>query len=420
VRTATIKGVLGMGSLSRKARALGGLALLTLGSVLAAVWVEGPSDPDRLASGARLALSDRQWSRADALLTRLARLRPPTSDDRVLRAELELGRGRPDQAISLLTAIPETDPLAARARLLAGQIEKSRDRARRMEALFRDALRLDPKLALARRQLIFLYSMQARRAEVQAQYRALAELEPLNYEDVFLWTNSFENLWINHAIQPHLERYLAADPDDRISRLALAEVFVRYHQLEESEALLRGLPDSDPDVRVVRARIALGRLRLDEARSILAEGPAEHLGLALLRGHFAVRSHDPATAAQQFRIALRQDPTNLEALEEFSTVLRQLGDQQAAASVQRQVQHWRHLRTLLQKATTFHLRTDKTLLTQLGETCEDLGQRPEARAWYQLALAQDPLDPAVQKSLYRLRDRAPAESPVGPGRERDR
>jgi Flp pilus assembly protein TadD len=369
-----------------------------------AARVRAHSDPAELAAQTRLALRDRQWSRAEDLLARLARRRPPTADDVVLRAELELGIGRPDQAVALLTGIPESDSHAARARLVAGQIEKSRDRARGMEALFREALRLDPRLTAARRELIFLYGMQARRADLNAQYRALAELEPLGYDDVFLWMNSFENRWINDLIQSHLERYLTADLGDRLSRLALAGVLVRYNDLEGAEALLRPLPAADPDVRVLRARIALSRMRMDEVRSILDQGPTEQVDLALLRGQFAVRSKDPATAAREFHIALRLDPTCREAIEGLSAVLKQLGDREGADSAQRQAELWRRLTSLLQKAHVQHIR-DKALFTELGETCEALGQFPEARAWYRLALDQDPLDPAIQKSLYRVRDR---------------
>jgi tetratricopeptide (TPR) repeat protein len=392
-----------MGYPGRKAWILAGAILLGLGGLMAAVRVRGHSDPDELAAGVRLALNNRQWSRAEDLLARLARRRPPTVDDVVLRAELEQGRGHADRAVSLLCGIPESDPYAARARLVAGKIEKSRDRARHMEALFLEALRLDPKLTLPRKELIFLYAMQARRVDLNAQYRAMAELEPLDYDDVFFWMNSFENLWINNLIRSHLERYLAADPEDRVSRLALAGVLVRYNDLEGAEALLQPLPDSDADARVLRARIALSRMRLDEVRSILDRGPTEHIGLALLRGQFAVRLKDPATAAWHYHIALRLDPSNREALEGLSVVLKQTGDLKGAASAQRRAEQWRHLTSLLQKAHVFNIRNDKALLIELGEACEVLGQLPEARAWYRLALAQDPLDPAVQKSLYRAR-----------------
>jgi hypothetical protein len=67
---------------------------------------------------------------------------------------------------------------------------------------------------------------------------------------------------------------------------------------------------------------------------------------------------------------------------------------------------------LLQKSKTFEIREDKVLLAQIGAACEDLGQLPEARAWYRLALIQDPLDTAIQKSLYRVRVDSRPSSPV--------
>jgi tetratricopeptide (TPR) repeat protein len=390
----------------RKTWALAGLILLGLAGVISTVRGGGRSDPGKLAAEARVALKNRQWPRAEVLLAELARRRLPTSEEIVLRAELELGRGCADESIKLLTGITTSDPLAASARLVAGQIEKSRNRARPAEALFIEASRLDPRLVAAHRELILLYAAQARRLDLKAQFRALSELEPLGFDDVFLWMTSFENLWVNDVIRSQLERFLAADPDDRVSRLALAGVFLRSHQLEESEALLRPLPDSDPDARTLRARIALSRMHTDEVRSLLQSGPTEHVDLALLRGQVAARMNDRSTAARQYRIALRHDPTNHEALQGLALVLKQLGDREAAL-IQGQLDQWHFLTTLLQKSKTFEIRTDKTLLTQLAETCAALNQIPEARAWYRLALAQDPLDAAIQKSLYLLRGRAP-------------
>jgi tetratricopeptide (TPR) repeat protein len=341
-------------------------------------------------------------------LTQIARRRPPGPEDTLLRAELELGRGRIDRSVGLLTGIPEMEPRAAGARLLAGQIEKSRDRARSMEARFLEALRLDPKLARSRRELILLYAMQARRAELNDQYRALAALEPLSSEDVLLWTASLEDIWINETIRGQLERFLAADPDDHLSRLALAGVLLRSNQLDEGEALLRGLPDSDLDARVLRARIALNRMRLDEVRGYLDRGPAEHLGLALLRGQLAVRGDDLVGAARHFRAALRQDPTNREAIQGLAVVLQRLGQAEAAAGYRKQAEHWRSLTALLEQARTrAGIHRDPDLLRQLAEACEHVGRLAEARAWYRLALGPDPLDPRVQQALYRLREPAP-------------
>jgi len=376
--------------------------------VLVAVRGRDHSSPAELIAETRLALKNRQWSRAQVLLTLLSRRRSPTADDVALRAELELGCGRADQAIRLLVGTPESDPAAARARLVAGQIEMSRDGARGAEALFLEALRLDPKLAPARRELIFLYGMQARRADLNAQFRALAELEALNFDDVFLWTNSLEDRWVNDLIRPHLERFVAADSQDRLSRLALAAVVLRAGSFDECEALLRPLTDSDDDARVLRARLALSRLQIDAARALVADGPVEHLGLALFRGQLGVRSNDSAAAVRQFRLALQLDPTNREALQGLSLVLKQLGDSESAAPIQKQAEQWRHLTSLLQKSKTFDIRQDRAFLIKIGEACEILGRRAEARAWYRLAMGQNPLDEELQRALYRLRDSAPS------------
>src|SRR5579875_2142818 len=102
-----------MGNLGRKVWVPVGVVILGSGVLLAAARVRAHSDPAALAAETRLALRDRHWDRAEELLAQLARRRPPTADDVVLRAQLELGRGRADRAIGLLTGIPESDPPAA-------------------------------------------------------------------------------------------------------------------------------------------------------------------------------------------------------------------------------------------------------------------------------------------------------------------
>jgi tetratricopeptide (TPR) repeat protein len=396
-----------MGYPSRKSWVIAGVTILGFGAALVAGRGWRPSQPENLAALAREAMKKEQWARADSLLRRYSQQPSPISAGAVIRAELELRRGRLDEALRLLTEIPDSDPHAAGARLAAGQIEKIRNRVRLAEALFLEALRLDPKLALARRELMLIYAMQARRLDLNAQFGALAELEPLKFDDVLLWTASLEDIWINDTIRTDLERYLAADPEDRMSRLALAEVLLKSGNFEETEAILQSLPETDVEGRVLRARLALSRLHLDEVRSLIAQGPVEHTGLALLRGQFAARTNDPATAARQFRIALRLDPTNREAIHGLSLVLQQRGEHDAAASYRRQGELWRTLSGLLEKVKSSEQRQNRVLLRQLGETCAALGRNREARVWYHLLLALDPLDGTVQQALYHLRDQTP-------------
>lgn len=398
----------------RQTWALSGAAVLALGIALFSVRGRSHSAPPRIEAEIRTALMNRDWSRAEELLRILSARRPPTSGDVVLRAELEVGRGRLDESIGLLTGIPEGDPLASKARLVAGQIEKSRSKARAAESLFLEAVRLDPALGAAHRELMLLYATQARRAEVNERFRILEGLGPLSYEDVFLWTTSFEDLWVNETIRAPLERFVSADPADRLSRLALAGIHLRSQQFDEARSLLESLPVTDPDAQVLRARIALAQMQLDGVASILESSPGDHLGTAILRAHLASRRNDPATAAREFRVALRQDPMNHEALLGLSLVLKQLGDAKAVAPIQAKLDRWHGMTVLLQKARTFNIRNDKALLTRIGEDWESLGQAAVARAWYRLALSQDPLDSALQQALFRLRDEDTLDV-AGPG-----
>ena len=69
---------------------------------------------------------------------------------------------------------------------------------------------------------------------------------------------------------------LESDPDDRASRLALAEDNRRLGRLSEAESALARLPSNDPDARAARVRLALDGGRMDVAADLLAKGPADH------------------------------------------------------------------------------------------------------------------------------------------------
>ena len=90
----------------------------------------------------------------------------------------------------------------------------------------------------------------------------------------------------------------------------------------------------------------------------------------------------------------------------MALVLKQMGRAEEASTYLRKAEQSRHLTDLLKSVNTPRGRQDRALMREIGETCEALGQYAEARAWYRLALALDPLDAAIQQSLYRLRDQA--------------
>jgi tetratricopeptide (TPR) repeat protein len=376
-------------------------------------------DPGRLGllSSALAEFNAGRHKQALALLNRRAAEVTPTALDWMLRARVAEAEGRPDEALAHLQHIPDSDPFAAQAWLKAGQIELARHRARAAEAAYRHALALNPDQIQSHRELAYLYAVQRRRAECDAQFRALDRLMPLDHTLAFAWSQNDCDLWDVPGARNVLIPFIAQDPADRDSRVALATGYARTNDLDQAEAALAPLPDSDPDARALRVQIAIDRGDLEAAERLLRDGPAGHARLDFFRGRLALHRNDPHRAADAFRSVLRQDPTDRDALDGLSVALRNLGDpkfrefQQAA---------WRHdqlKRTIKESVTTID--TDRRLFDKLGELCESLHLCRQARVWYRLAVGRDPLDTEAQQALARLNpteSNATAESTPTPER----
>jgi predicted Zn-dependent protease len=365
------------------------------------------SDPDAVWQQAEAALRAAQIDRAEQLLARLTRLRPPTPFDWMLRAQIALARNRSDEAVSHLDQIPASHELAASAQLMAGQAELRRDRAREAEKHLLAAIRLNPKLVQAHRELIYLYGVQLRRRALNEQFTALSELTPLTFENVWHWCLVRNTVWEPRENSEIMARFLKADPNDRESRIALVDLLRLLGRREEAEKTLSFLEPSDPAVRVARVKLALDRGDGQAAEALLADGPVDDPVLALLRGRFALAHGDGPAAVRHFRKAYDADPDNRDAVVGLANALTKTGDHKAAAPFLAEARQFDILSTLMQRAALADAKKDPKLLRGLGAACEAVHRLPEARAWFKLAIALDPLDSEAQQALYRLERSGP-------------
>jgi Flp pilus assembly protein TadD len=138
------------------------------------------------------------------------------------------------------------------------------------------------------------------------------------------------------------------------------------------------------------------------AESLLAGGPADHPGLARLRGQLALRRRQGEAAARQFRIAVAADPTDRLALQGLGTALQMLGKPDAARTYLEAARRHDALWALVARAATTEGENDPHLPHQLGIACAAIGRNLEARAWLRLAVRKDPLDSEGQKALFQL------------------
>jgi len=398
---------------------LGAVALVTAAAG-SAVWSVRPrgGEADRLFQGTRAALDAGRVDEAARAVGRLARLRAPTPFDRLLRARVADAQGRPGEAVAELDRVEAAHPLAPVARLLAGRIELGRGRLPSAEAHLRVAVAMEPGADQARKDLVYLYNLQHRQAELDGQFLELSRRGALNYDYLLHWGKTRNVVWNPARDCEALAKAVAADPADRASRLALSEGLRRMNRLDEAEAALAPLPPDDPEARAGRSRIALDRGDAAGLERLLAGAPEDDGRLASVRGHLALSRRDSASAVRHFRVALAADPDDRAALSALGSALRAAGDPGAAEPYLAAARRHDALTPLISRASTAAGANDPKTPGLLGAACEAAGRLPEALAWYRLAAARDPLDREAQAALGRLARRVAARgASAGTGRD---
>lgn len=355
---------------------------------------------------AQMLMQGHDLDAAQPIIERLNRGPGVTDEDRLLLGVLRQEQGRLDEADAALSPITDDSGQASLAWLARGQVERARSRMAVAERHFRRALEIDPDLIPARYELIYLYGMELRRPELHEQFREVARRRPLPFRDVFLWCLSRRVDWDPQGSYQELSRYLEADPDDRKARLALADCLRLATRFDEGLEALAKLPENDPDARVLRARLLLDQGDMPGAEAVLAEGPADDPGLARFRGRLALARRDWPVAVEQFRIGLKADPDDRDALFGLGQALNQLGQADEARPYLKAAADQDLAATLMTRAALDSAKGDVNLIRSLGAAFEATGRRDEARAWYRLLIDKDPLDANAQQALFRLQDDA--------------
>jgi tetratricopeptide (TPR) repeat protein len=339
-------------------------------------------------------------------LARTQRVRTPSAKDLMRHAQRAMAQGRTDEALETLSRIPDKHRLAPQARLAGGQLELRRHRLRAAESLLRKASTLDPRLVQARRELIYIYGVQLRRAELGRTFQELARLVSLRYDDIFIWCLTRGVQWDAAEQVETLSRCLEADPEDRETRLALAENLQLTGRLDDGLRTLGPLPDADAAARAARARILIDRGDLEAAKRLLASGPEDDAALARLRGRQALRRHDANEAIRQFRVADALEPNHRDTLFGLALALQMAGWREESLTYAQRVRDHDLASRLLEGSLTPEGRTDPRLFVRLGEAYARIGRLPEARAWLDLAIQRDPLDADAQKALHQIGGRS--------------
>ncbi|AMV38477.1 tetratricopeptide repeat protein [Planctomyces sp. SH-PL62] len=361
-----------------------------------------PPDPSRLLAEAQADFQAGRLEAAATALDRLAAVRPPTPMDHMARAQVAQARGLADDALAEAAAIFENPALGPLARLLAGRVEVERHRLRAAEAHFLKAAEAMPREAQPYEELAYIDNLQHRWDDFDRVMLALSDRGGLSFQRLLHWGKARHATWNPREDCLILAKCVEADPDDRASRLVLADGLRRMNQIEEAEAVLAPLPDSDAEALALRALLAVEREDDDEAERRLRKGPPDDPHLAQVRGRLALKRGDADGAVRAFRLALEASPHDRAVLHGLGTALRLAGDPDAAAKCFEVADRHDAITPLILRAATAAGAADPTLPAQLGAACAAAGRIPEAIAWSRLALANNPLDREAQQAVYRL------------------
>lgn len=320
----------------------------------------------------------------------------------VMRGRLLLAQGRDADALAIFESIPRSSPHFPIAMQMAGQMHLRAGRLVPAERDFLAAIETDGNAVTPRRELIYIYGLQLRRRELREVFAGLAKVSPMSFGNVFHWCLTRGNDWEPQEIIDDMTKFLAADPSDRWSRIALARSLLRLSKRDEAREALKPLAADDPDAIALRAQIALDDGDTELASKLLASGQRDHFDLAVMRARQALALGEFEKARDEFTIALKIDADNRDAVVGMARVLAALGETNEARSWQERAANLDKLATLVQKAAAPGAESDLALIRALALGCDSVGQTAEAKAWWNLVAARNPLDQEAQSALYRL------------------
>lgn len=394
-------------------RWLAALAVASVAVVIGVGLVAGrlhEPDPVKIFEQADQEYKAGRFSAAWRTLERLARIRPPSSVDRFLRAAVLLGLDQKDDGLRELALIPDSHPFAPLARLTTGQVEIHRFRARPAEAALLDSLRLFPLGVQPRKELAYIYNIQGRQAELDAQLSRLLDQDAIGFQQILHWTKTRNTPWNPEGDLVVLEKLAMSDPEDRRSRLAFIRALVRTTRQDLARSMLAQLDAGDPEVRALKIELLLELGDVVQAEALLDATASDYYKLERLRGRLLLKRGDALGAERSFRKALASDPYDRATLHGLATALKLADRAREAAPYLAAARRHDALWELVAQASTGPGESIPDLPRRIGLACKSIGRMAEARAWLSLAIKRDPLDSKCQQALYEIREANDAKS----------
>lgn len=387
--------------------------------------------PPALESAISLAEEDR-FDEAQATVRATLRVDPDHPEANLLLAQILLRRPPPDgdgggeAALGLAReALEHLDRIRHPPSRMSASVAISRGKALfrlgrldQAEAAWNEALRLDPRSPDAGWGLLEIDYLEGRAEDARRLALSLLEVEPDPHDRAQLLLEL-----VRQDAQPPapgslvqwFEPEVRRNPEGLAPALGLGLALVRNGELERGLEVLRRAVEghSESSVAWVAWLTGLddsGQIdELGKALLLLPPALAGQTRFARYRGRVAQERQDWKTAAQEYRRSLRDDPHNPRLTYRLARALRQLGATAEAEPLERRYQAYQaafsEIRPLYVEANaikTLGVEPHPDIYRRLANLRERMGLPDEARAWYRMALLEQPDDSVSRAAIERL------------------
>ncbi|MHB8813676.1 MAG: tetratricopeptide repeat protein [Steroidobacteraceae bacterium] len=298
---------------------IAGVPLQALATVAPAL-ARHPDDPDLLTVRAAAERGLKEYDTAMADAERAVYLAPANENAVALLAMLEKLDGHTDQALTLVSQAVRRSPGSANLHKLLASLYVSSGRLAPAEAQMSALVALRPRDLSLRLGLANLYLRAGDRAAAQSALEAAVEAFP-NDDDAKLALADFIAATRSPAEgRQVLLGYLANKPDDDGLRFGLAILDERagssaaalatYQEITHRDGTGRAALAARERIAAIEAEQGHYPLALRTIREILQESPTDDNAL-ILRADISLRQRDPASAIEDLRAVLRDEPDSL-------------------------------------------------------------------------------------------------------------
>jgi tetratricopeptide (TPR) repeat protein len=374
---------------------------------------------DRMFRQARIMVETGNVKDSVPLLDEILSHAPNHAKALLYRGQVAAEQGDPDAAIGFFERVGDDDPReAGTARYLAASAWYKKQNARRAEQQFLASISLHPTFLKPRESLARLYYIQIRPAEMQQQLEAIRKIRDWNLEELFAsqlaWFTSslpLENLRI-------LEGFVAADPADVVSCIALARHYLTHDRTGDAIELLQKALLSEPKNLTVHGLLSECHLKLSDTetawRQFEHDTPAADNTAAWWRGlgRCATEAELWPEAVNALTRAVADNPNDFEAAYLLGIAAKRCGQVQLA---EQQLEIARKTQKMATAASVF-LVTDRdrqeilsTTMLDVGRSLVELHRPQEALPWLSAFLTIRQRHQEAE-SLWRLADSQAGDS----------